>query len=236
MIVHCPHCSTRHVMPEARLSGGSVAISCKTCGHHWTEVETIDVVEVPSRNVPRVIDNGDMPELEARRLAEIAREAERHFREARARRQRSLRNWAAYAVFFFAPITAALLFPEQVVAAAPVTIKAYQKLGFDVNIYGLELRRIERQHAIVNGTRVLSIKGDIVNVSDDARKLPWLRFALEDDSGKELYSWTLDTSSRPLRAGESTGFTTRVQAPPETSTHLKIRFAKADEIGSNGGS
>ena len=122
------------------------------------------------------------------------------------------------------------------VAAAPVTIKAYQKLGFDVNIYGLELRRIERQHAIVNGTRVLSIKGDIVNVSDDARKLPWLRFALEDDSGKELYSWTLDTSSRPLRAGESTGFTTRVQAPPETSTHLKIRFAKANEIGSNGGS
>ena len=152
------------------------------------------------------------------------------------RRQRSLRNWAAYGVFFLAPVVSALLFPEQVVQAAPVTIAAYQKLGFNVNIYGLELRRIERQHAIVNGTRVLSIKGDIVNITDDAKKLPWLRFALEDDSGKELYSWTLDTASRPLRGGEATGFTTRVQAPPETSTHLKIRFAKADEIGSNGGS
>lgn len=231
MIVHCPTCSTRHVMPEARLSGGSVAITCKTCGHRWTEVETIDVEEVPQRNLPRVIEHGDMAELEARRLAEIAREAERRYHEANVRRQRSLRNWVAYGVFFLAPITAALLFPEQVVSAAPVTIKAYERLGYDINIYGLELRRIERQHALVNGTRVLSVKGEILNISGDTRKLPWLRFALEDDAGKELYAWTLDTAARPLHPGETTSFTTRVQAPPETSTHLKIRFAKADEIG-----
>lgn len=223
-------------MPEARLAGGSVAISCKNCGQRWTEVETIDILDVPTPNLPRVIDHDDAPEREARRLGEMAREAERRYRDASARRQRSLRNWAAYAVFFLAPIITLGLFPEQVVRAAPVTIKAYEKLGFDINIYGLELRRIERQHAIVNGTRVLSVKGDIVNISDDMRKLPWLRFALEDDSGKELYTWTLDTAARPLRPGESTGFTTRVQAPPETSTHLKIRFAKASEIGVNGGS
>lgn len=236
MIVHCPSCSTRHVMPDARLSPGSLSITCKNCGHRWTEVETIDIVEVPQRNLPRVIDHEDQPEFEARRLAEIAREAERRFRENKTRRQRSLRNWAAYAVFASAPFLALAFFPEQVVSAAPITIKAYEKLGYGVNIYGLELRRVERQHAIVNGTRVLSVKGDILNVSDDLRKLPWLRFALEDDSGKELYSWTLDTAARPLRPGEATGFTTRVQAPPEASTHLKIRFAKADEIGSNGGS
>ena len=231
MIVHCPTCSTRHVMPEARLSGGSITITCKTCGHRWTEVETIDVEEVPQRNLPRVIEHGDMPELEARRLAEIAREAERRYREANVRRQRSLRNWIAYGVFFLAPVATALLFPEQVVSAAPVTLKAYQRLGYDINVYGLDIRRIERQHAIVNGTRVLSVKGEILNISGDTRKLPWLRFALEDDGGKELYSWTLDTAARPLRPGETTTFTTRVQAPPETSTHLKIRFAKADEIG-----
>jgi len=128
-------------------------------------------------------------------------------------------------------VATALLFPEQVVSAAPVTLKAYQRLGYDINVYGLDIRRIERQHAIVNGTRVLSVKGEILNISGDTRKLPWLRFALEDDGGKELYSWTLDTAARPLRPGETTTFTTRVQAPPETSTHLKIRFAKADEIG-----
>ena len=37
-------------------------------------------------------------------------------------------------------------------------------LGYDINIYGLEVRRVEREHIIVNGPRVLSIKGDILNV------------------------------------------------------------------------
>lgn len=236
MIVHCPSCSTRHAMPDDHLSGGSVTIACRTCGHRWTEIETIDIVDVPSRALPRVIEHEDQPELEARRLAQIARDAERRFHESKSQRQRSLRNWAAYSVFFFAPIVAAALFPEQVVQAAPIAIKAYEKLGYDINIYGLELRRVERQHAIVNGTRVLSIKGDILNITDDQRKLPWLRFALENEAGKELYTWTLDTAARPLRPGEVTSFTTRVAAPPEGAAKLKIRFAKADEIGSNGGS
>ncbi len=236
MIVNCPSCSTRHAMPEARLSSGSIAISCRTCGHRWTEVETIDIEDVPVRTLPRVIDHDDQPEFEARRLAEIARESERRFHARKAESQRSVRSWAAYGVFFLAPIAAALLFPEQVVSAAPVTVRAYERLGYDINIYGLELRRVERQHAIVNGTRVLSVKGDILNISADMRKLPWLRFALEDETGKELYTWTLDTTARPLRPGEVTSFTTRVAAPPEASAKLKIRFAKADEIGSNGGS
>jgi hypothetical protein len=240
MIVHCPSCSARHTMPDAPKSSGrgagSLAITCRNCGHRWTEVETIEIVDSPPRNLPRVIDHDDQPEVEARRLGEIAREAERRFRTGQVERRRSLRNWAAFAVFALAPVVTAALVPEAVVSAAPITIKAYERLGYDVNIYGLELRRVERQHAIINGTRVLSIKGDILNVAGDVKKLPWLRFALEDDSGRELYTWTLDTTARPLRPGESTGFTTRVAAPPEAAHNLKIRFAKSHEIGSNTGS
>ncbi len=244
MIVNCPSCATRHALPAASFmgqsrsqrGGGGMAITCRNCGHRWTEAETIDIEDIPSRAAPRVIDHEDAPELEARRLGEMARDAGRRFRENQSRSRRSLRNWAAYGVFFLAPIAVAALFPEAIVSAAPVTIRAYERLGFDVNIYGLELRRVERQHAIVNGTRVLSVKGDILNVSGGTRKLPWLRFALEDEGGKELYAWTLDTAARPLRPGELTGFTTRVAAPPEAAHNLKIRFAKFDEIGSNGGS
>jgi predicted Zn finger-like uncharacterized protein len=231
MIVHCPSCATRHAMPEARFASGGMTITCRTCGHRWSEPETIDINPEPSRHVPQVIDHDGAPEIEARRLAEIARESERRFREGQLQSKRSLRNWAAYGVFFVTPFALAALFPEAVVSAAPIAIKAYERLGYDINIYGLQLRRVERQHAIINGARVLSIKGDILNVSDSPRKLPWLRFALEDPAGKELYTWTLDTAARPLRAGEITGFTTRVAAPPEGATQLKIRFAKADEIG-----
>jgi zinc-ribbon domain len=236
MIVHCPSCSTRHTLQSHHFADGPLTINCRNCGKRWQERDEIDIIDVPvrvtSRPADRVIEHDHAPELEARRLAEIARDAEASFASAHQKRQRTLRNWAAYLVFALTPFAGAALFPEAVVSAAPITIKAYDRLGYDINIYGLELRRVERQHAIINGTRVLSIKGDILNVSNDQKKLPWLRFALEDNTGKELYTWTLDTAARPLRAGELTGFTTRVASPPEGAQNLKIRFARSDEIGS----
>jgi hypothetical protein len=118
------------------------------------------------------------------------------------------------------------------VVAAPITIKVYEKLGYSVNIYGLDIRRVEQKHTIINGARVLTIKGEVSNATSDIRKIPWLRFGLHGDDGKELYSWTLDTASRPLRPGETTSFVTRVAAAPELSKNLEIRFAHPDEISS----
>jgi hypothetical protein len=132
-----------------------------------------------------------------------------------------------------APLGAAASFPEIVVSIAPITVRAYDAAGYSVNIYGLEVRRIEQQHAIVDGIRVLTIKGEITNVSNAAQKIPWLRFGLDDGNKLEVYSWTLDTGARPLRAGETTNFVTRVASPPETAKNVQIRFAHANEIGSN---
>ena len=86
---------------------------------------------------------------------------------------------------------------------------------------------------LLTGLRVLSIKGEISNISNSTQKIPWLRFALNDGQPAEVYTWTLDTGARPLRAGESTSFVTRVASPPETAKDLQIRFAHRDEIGSN---
>jgi hypothetical protein len=130
------------------------------------------------------------------------------------------------------PFAAAAAMPETVVSAAPISIKAYETLGYDINVYGLEVRSVEREHIIMDGQRILSIKGVVANVDDELRKIPWLRFALIGPSGEELYTWTLDTGSKPaLQPGESTSFVTRLSAPPEAAQNLQIRFARADEIG-----
>jgi hypothetical protein len=103
----------------------------------------------------------------------------------------------------------------------------------DVNIYGLEIRKVEMQHLLVEGKRVISIKGEIANISSSPQKIPWLRFGLRDKGQAEVYNWQLDTNARPLNPGESTNFVTRIASPPETAGEVEIRFARADEIGSN---
>jgi predicted Zn finger-like uncharacterized protein len=233
MIISCPSCATKYNLPQQQVLRDGMAISCASCGHSWIESRAIEIVDISPRNLPSVIEHGFEPEHEVKRLVAASRQAREEFEIKKRQRLLRLRGWAMLGAFLVAPVAAAAAFPEHVVALAPVTVRAYDAAGYSVNIYGLEVRRIEQQHAVVNGTRILTIKGEITNISNNSQKLPWLRFGLKDGTHAEVYSWTLDTGARPLRAGETTNFVTRVASPPETAKNVQIRFAHADEIGSN---
>jgi predicted Zn finger-like uncharacterized protein len=233
MIISCPSCSTHYNFPEQRLSGDGMAISCAACGHSWIESRAVEIVDISPRKLPTVIEHGFEPDSEVKRLVEASRRAKEAFAVKKRQRLGRLRGWAILGACLLAPVAATASFPELVVSLAPVTVRAYDAMGYNVNIYGLEIRRIEQQHAFVDGLRVLSIKGEISNISNSTQKIPWLRFGLNDRSQAEVYTWTLDTGVRPLRAGESTSFVTRVASPPESAKNLQIRFAHRDEIGSN---
>src|SRR5262249_46351799 len=174
-------------------------------------------------------------DLEIRRLTEAARLARDEYRHAQQQMRKRLCSWAAFAAAALAPLAAALLNPEATVRLFPASMLLFDGIGLPVNIYGLEVRRIEQQHVIVEGTRVISIKGEIVNVSDSDRKVPSLRFTLLNNADDGVYAWTLDSGIRPLRPGEMTTFTTRVASPPPMAENVQIRFAHADEIGVNPG-
>jgi hypothetical protein len=210
-----------------------MAFSCAACGLSWIESRAIEIVDISPRKAPVVIEHGFEPDSEVKRLVEASRRAKEEFAVKKRQRLGRLRGWAVLGACLLAPVAAAAAFPEAVVNLAPVTVRAYDAAGYNVNIYGLEFRRIEQQHAFVDGVRVLSIKGEVSNISNSTQKIPWLRFGLNDGQSGEVYTWTLDTGARPLRAGESTSFVTRVASPPETAKNLQIRFAHRDEIGSN---
>ncbi len=233
MIITCPSCSTRYNFPERRLNGDGLAINCASCGHGWIEGRAIEIVDISPRNLPAVVDHSFEPDHEVKRLVEASRLAKAEFEAKRRMRLSRLRGWAILAACVAMPVAAAAAFPRTVVSVAPIAVRAYDVLGYDVNIYGLEVRRVEQQHAIIDGARVLTIKGEIVNISGSSQKIPWLRFGLRDEKSGEVYSWTLDTGIRPLKAGETTNFMTRVASPPESAKNVEIRFAHAHEIGSN---
>lgn len=231
MIISCPSCATRYDMPASRIAAEGTMIKCAACGQSWLEGRAIEVTGNSQGKVPAVTDHFE-PDAEIRRLVEASREARNNFAVKRRQRQRRMAKWGAFAAAMTAPVIIALVFPEAVVRLAPATVSAYEALGRDINIYGIGLRRIEMQHMLVDGTRVLAVKGEIVNISGGDRKIPSLRFGLRDGTNAEVYKWTLDSGARPLRPGEITSFVTRVASPPETARIVQIRFAHADEIGS----
>ncbi len=213
-------------------------VRCVECGHNWIESRPAEVIDILPRPLPATTpEPHPLPDedREVRRLTEAARLAREEFDQARRLRRRRLYGWAGFAAAALSPLAAVLLMPEPAVRLMPASIRLFDGLGMKVNIYGLEVRRVEQQHLMVDGTRVISIKGEIVNVSDQDRKVPSLRFTLKNGAADDVYAWTLDSGIRPLRPGEMTTFTTRVASPPPAAEDVQIRFAHADEIGVNPG-
>lgn len=233
MIIRCPSCSTRFDLPASRFDNDGAMIKCTVCGHGWIEGRAIEISRDAPSQLPAVIDHGFEPDFEIRRLVNATREAQETFATRRKRRRVMAAAWLGLAMVGFTPAVYALSFPVSVVKAAPAAIVLYNWLGRDVNIYGLVIRKIEMQHLLVEGKRVISIKGEIANISSSPQKIPWLRFGLRDAKLAEVYNWQLDTNARPLNPGENTNFVTRIASPPETAGEVEIRFARADEIGSN---
>ena len=161
------------------------------------------------------------------------RVANLQFAASRRSRRKHAIAWASLMAAAATPFLVMLMYPEKVVAAVPATMGFYDWLGRDVNIYGLEIRQVDLQKLIVDGKKVIAVKGELVNVTSSDRKIPWLRFGLRSKDNAEVYHWVLSTDVRPLRPGESTNFVTRLASPPAGADRIEIRFARADEIGSN---
>lgn len=230
MIVTCPSCATRYDMPDPHLGPEGLAVRCRACGYRWVEGRALQVIDVSPAPLPVRYSESDR---EAERLIEAAQLAREAYIADRRRKIAERRAWACFAAGLILPVVFLAFYPDMVVRAAPAAARLYEKAGIKVNIYGLELRRVQQEHAIVDGVRVLAIRGEIVNVSDVDRKVPALRFGLRSPGEGELYAWTVESAMRPLRPGEATSFSTRVASPPEAANKVEIRFARLDEIGSN---
>ena len=235
MMYRCPSCATRLDLPSRRAGEIGTAGKCPVCGSGWLESTAIEITAEPVRTLPPPGDAGDLPDVDVQHLVSASRQARDAFSHRRRRRYGRAAAWLGLLAVSLSPAAIAVAFPDKVVAAAPATIALYDWLDQEVNIYGLAFRDVELQHLLLEGQQVIAVRGLVVNVSDSPRKIPWLRFALRSADSKEVYQWQLDTKSRPLKPGESTSFLTRVAAAPETAETLEIRFARADEIGSNAG-
>jgi Zn-finger nucleic acid-binding protein len=229
----CPSCSARLDLPSRRSQDSVSAGKCPVCGSGWLEATAIEITAEPVRTPSPAIEQRDLPEVDVQQLVSASRQARADFSLRRRRRYSMAAAWLGLATLAASPAVIALAFPDRVVAAAPATIGLYDWLDREVNIYGLAFREVELQHLLLEGQRVIAVKGLVVNVSTNTRKIPWLRFGLRSADSTEVYQWQLDTQSRPLKPGESTSFITRIASPPETAETVEIRFARADEIGSN---
>ena len=115
-----------------------------------------------------------------------------------------------------------------VVRALPGSAAAFSAFGAPVNTRGLEFSGVDTQWQIDGrGRPVLSLTGQVRNVTSQPQVVPSVVFAFLDQEGRELFDWATPVRVNSLPPGETMPFTTVVPAPPEAVRGVEIRFAKA---------
>jgi predicted Zn finger-like uncharacterized protein len=142
-----------------------------------------------------------------------------------AKRRRWQRSVATAAILTLLTINLALLgWRDQVVRLLPQTASLFAAIGLPVNLRGLVFAEVSTKRETHDGTTLLMVEGTIVNDTRRVAEVPRLRFAIRNQMGHELYSWTALPDRNGLRPGESLPFSTRLASPPPDTERVEVRF------------
>jgi predicted Zn finger-like uncharacterized protein len=227
MIIACPSCSTRFELSAAALPPAGRKVKCTRCAHVWLqraqETAALPVVETVTavHRAEAAANTTVRPEVPAEMIwagTDIPR------------RRPASGTWTAVGVAVVAVMLAGfLVFRDGIARAVPATQTIYAALGFEVNVFGIELRRIAYDIAKQDGVTMLTVTGEVANSTSEERPVPMIRVALRGDHANELHVWTFHPGVSTLKAGESYAFHDVLAKPPADFVEMEVRLAEASQ-------
>lgn len=246
MIVTCPACETRYVVPDAVVgSAEGRRVRCASCGNVWQfspEAEAIheaiaeataaaEAAAVATAPSAPTATPSQVPPLRAERRGEppprspgpvaVARPSVSVQVAGAARRRLARLGGLLLIVLGIAVVLLAIVGRDRIMALWPATAPVYQVLHLtETPGEGLQVT--------VKPTRTadaLVISGEIVNSAGETRHIPKLRVALRDGSKAEVDAKVIDPPADSLPPGGTAQFTTTFEHPSITATGVAVTFA-----------
>ena len=237
MILQCPECQTRYLVPDAAIGPEGRTVRCANCRHSWFQAPGAPepvASPPPPPPVPVPPIAGDQaaappapappPFVEQAAFVEQAPayDAFAHRPPFRARRNPA-RVWTA------AALGAGALMLAAVGAISWLgTPNLLARVGLPVGAAETPLRLkdnpIERRE-LENGSELFAVSGQVTNPSGERQRVPDIRAELRDAHGRLVYSWTITPQQRTLAPGAAVDFNSAKLDVPASSKRLELSFA-----------
>ncbi|WP_166041439.1 zinc-ribbon domain-containing protein [Sphingosinicella sp. YJ22] len=247
MILTCPSCRARYAVPDGAISGSGRKVRCAKCRFSWVQEAPEDSFApgepaVPPRvpvNEPAVDEPAPPPAAAPAPEPAPEPEPEAEFEapedeappewvgdhdmeiDEEPRRRRRLRFWP------IAAVVAALLI---VGAAAASYFVGWGEIGERLGLASASAQALE-----INGrvsrepgpaeTELLTVTGEIRNLTDDVQRVPQIRAELLDGTGRVVYAWSIAPPRAQLQPREAVTFYSASTDVPPGGQNLNLSFA-----------
>jgi predicted Zn finger-like uncharacterized protein len=240
MILSCPSCKTRYVVPDSAIGATGRRVRCANCRYSWmqeppaldldtatTAGQTAAAPRLPAPAAPAPRPEPPVPPswAQAEPASEPAPEPEpeavhEEWAPGRRPRRNRAKMWTIIA------IAAGLLMIAGVVALQVFGLPAaVQRIFLPVqNANALTINGRPERTRLESGQDLLVLHGEITNTSDEPQRVPQIRAELRDGQGRVVYSWSIAPPVRDLAPRRSVRFDSAERDVPAGGRQLSLSF------------